>query len=85
MTKKFFFKDLQRVELEYVSAAGCCVCLSCWHPVNVFDKTPYPSLWINYETEKECIARCSVLEHVCGHEWHPDKKCNQAMGRVEDL
>jgi hypothetical protein len=80
-----YINELRPTELEIVSAAGCCVCLSCWHPIDIFDKTPYPSLHVNYPTEAKCIAACNVLEHACGHNWYPNKKCNQVKGRVEEL
>jgi len=41
-TEQLHLRELQRTELELVSASSCCVCLSCWHPINLFDRTPYP-------------------------------------------
>lgn len=81
----FILNELDPDELELISAAGCCVLYSCWHPENIFDKTPYPSLYVNYDTEKACVAAVGSVEHICDYRWYPDKRCNQFQGRVEEL
>lgn len=77
--------ELQCSETEIVAAAGCCVCLSCWHPLDIFNKEPYPTLYLDYGSEDQCIKGCGVLEHTCGHEWHQNKKCNNVKGQIEEL
>lgn len=77
--------ELKPAELELISAAGCCVLYSCWHPENIFDKTPYPSIYVNYDAEKACADAVGSVEHICSYKWYLNKKCNQFQGRVEEL
>lgn len=81
----FVTNELKSTELKYISAAGCCVLYSCWHPEDPRNKTRYPSTYINYDTKQKCIDASSASELYCGYEWHPNKKCNQFRGRVEEL
>lgn len=68
-------------EIDAVNGAGCCVLYSTWW---LPSGNPYPSLYINYNNERQCADASRVVEHInAGYKWYPKCRCNSFVGRVE--
>ncbi len=76
-------RALRSNEIKLVSAAGCCELFSCWHPVQITDRTPYHFLYVDYKTEADCISARKVTPNACRHKWFAGEACAQVEARAE--